>query len=433
MQDKQLKRQQRRYFINTLISFAAIFLLLGIIVFQMVQSSMYEQVDGNLLRFTKNRTLLSNLIERSQNFEAGVPDNMEPPDGERMNNFQEQVILWSADGKILNQNALGSRLSDFEDLTLNTSKLDSVSNMTLTDYNGDTMGFRTIVIKSPENNSQVAYVQVLTNTDQIVRSVENFKMILIICMLGFAAFSILLSYFLSRKFVQPIIHSWRKQQQFVENASHELRTPLTIIQAKLEALFTKPNETIMDASENIALSLNEVQRLSRLTSDLLLLARSDSDAVVLTKEPISIHDFLKKNILPYHEIVEAEGKQFVLELGADKTVKVDPQRIQQMLVILLDNAMKYTQEGESVLVSSSFRNAEWSIKVADTGKGISSENKEHIFERFYREDVSRNRETGGYGIGLSIAMWIVRAHGGKITVSDNLPKGTLFEIRLPQK
>lgn len=432
MQDKQLRKQQNRYFITTLVSFAVIFFLLGIIVFHFVQASMYEQVDNNLMRFTEKRTLLSKMIDRLQNFDSEPPI---PPNGngESMNNFQGEMVLWSEDGEILNQNSLGSRVYDFEDLTLNTEKLDTISNISLTNSNEQELGFRTITVASPLNSSGVAYVQVLTNTDQIVRSVESFKRILVICMLAFAAFTILLSYLLSKKYVEPIIKSWRKQQQFVENASHELRTPLTIIQSKLEDLFTKPNHTIMEESEGIALSLNEVQRLSRLTSDLLLLARSDSDAITISKEPVAVNEFLTQNLNPYQEITEAENKKFELQLSESKTVHMDPSRILQLLVILLDNAMKYTDEGDMIRVASSFRNNEWVIRVSDTGKGIDLENKSQVFERFYREDASRNRETGGYGIGLSIAHWIVESHSGRITVQDNQPKGTVFEIHLPLK
>lgn len=431
----QLYQHQMRYFLSTLVAFAVIFLLLGVIVFQFVQSSMYGQVDTNLTRLTENQRLLSKMIERSQTFDGGMFSRIEPPDDENgmTNSFQEQLILWSSDGEILNQNSLGARLYDFGNLELDTSKLDAITNITLTNSNDQSLGFRTIILKSPRNDYDVAYIQVLTNTDQIVRSVDSFKNILIICMLVFAGLSILLSYFLSKRFVQPIILSWRKQQQFVENASHELRTPLTIIQSKLEGLFTKPSRTIMEESEAIALSLNEVERLSRLTNDLLLLARSDSDAVVLRKEPVAINPFLKKTLHPYQEIMEAEGKTFELELSEDRSIKADPARIQQLLVILLDNAMKYTEAGDKITVSSSYHSTDWVIRVTDTGKGITANNKNQIFERFYREDASRNRETGGYGIGLSIAEWIVSAHDGKISVSDNLPKGTVFEIQIPQK
>ncbi|WP_265457683.1 sensor histidine kinase [Enterococcus sp. HY326] len=462
MGEDSLKKQQTRYFVLTFISFAAIFILLGILVFHFVQTSMYSQVDTNLTKFYSNEKILADTISRTQSIDNTMNsgeltspkiDSKSSDDKEKVDNFQEQIILWSSDGEILNSNSLGIRMYDFVNLSLDTSKLNEITNLSLSDADDQTLGFRSIVVEnntdeedysdqatsetttseSAEAASQVAYVQILTNTDQITQSVHSFRKILIICMLVFAAFSILLSYYLSGRFIQPIIASWRKQQQFVENASHELRTPLTIIQAKLEGLFTKPERTILEESEDIALSLNEVQRLSRLTNDLLMLARSDSDAVLAVKQPTKVNDFLNKTLEPYGEILAAEDKEFSLVLGENRQILIDPEKIQQLLLILIDNAMKYTIAGESVTVVSTFRSNDWLLEVKDTGSGISDEAKAHIFDRFYRADASRNRDTGGYGIGLSIAMWIVKLHGGKISVLDNQPRGTVFQLQLPLK
>lgn len=436
-----LKKQQRRYFFLTFVSFVLIFLLLGILVYHFVQASMYEQVDQSMTKLIEDQELLKKDIKRTKEFnqtQVGPPTKdsaLNELTNEKLDIFQEQIILWSADGEILNRESLGIRQYDFENLTLNTENLNTIQNLNVVSDSDQALGFRsvTIPIENLFENSDIAYAQILTNTDQITRAVQNFRAILIVCMLVFAAFSILLSYYLSGKFVQPIIRSWRKQQQFVENASHELRTPLTIIQSKLEGLFAKPNHTILEESEDIALSLNEVQRLSRLTSDLLMLARSDSDAIVFVKESIDSNTFLEKCLLPYEEIFQAEDKHFELQLGERRKVSIDTERFQQLLVIMIDNAMKYTEKGDQIIVRSAFKNNEWLLQIKDTGKGISDAGKEQIFDRFYREEASRNRQSGGYGIGLSIASWIVTSHKGKISVKDNSPKGTIFEIRIPIK
>lgn len=271
------------------------------------------------------------------------------------------------------------------------------------------------------------------NTDPIKGTIEQVKKILVICMLIFGLLSIGLSYLLSKWSMRPILVSWKKQQEFVENASHELRTPLTIIQAKLEKLFTKPNHTIMEESETIALSLNEVQRLSQLTNDLLLLARSVSNTLTIDKEPVRINQFLTTTLKPYGELATAEGKTFFFEFGEEHTVKIDRKRIHQLLIILLDNALKYTAIGETITVYSEIKSGEWVCKIIDTGLGIEDEKKKAVFERFYRGEQSRNRKTGGYGIGLSIAKWIVDVHKGKIELTDTLPKGTTVVVRLPIK
>ncbi|MBM7688602.1 two-component sensor histidine kinase [Enterococcus ureilyticus] len=430
--NKQLSKKQRvHYFMINLISFASIFLVLGLIVFQLVQTSIYQSVDNDLQRLANDQKFLQHQLLQTERLQGKSPQlskfDTPPP-----NNFQQQVILWSKDGEIVNESELGSRFYDFQNLKLSTDQLHKVTSVQTKDSNDRSLQFHSITIPI-ENQDQIAYIQLLVNTDPIKGTVERFKQILIICMVVFGLLSIGLSYFLSKWFMKPILISWKKQQEFVENASHELRTPLTIIQAKLEKLFTNPNHTILEESETIALSLDEVQRLSQLTSDLLLLARSDSNALTLEKTPVKINCFLNNVLLPYQELALAEDKAFMIDLGEDQQVVFDKKRIHQLLIILLDNALKYTKSGEKIVVFSSVKNNEWLIKISDTGIGILDEKKTAVFERFYRGESSRNRKTGGYGIGLAIAKWIVEEHQGKIELTDTTPKGTTVILHFPVK
>ncbi|WP_348923161.1 sensor histidine kinase [Enterococcus rotai] len=430
--NKQLSKKQRiNYFLINLISFASIFLILGLIVFRLVQTSIYQTVDHDLKRLSQDQKFLSHQllqVERTQ----GDPSQLGKFDTPPPNNFQQQVILWSKEGDILNEAELGSRFYDFQKLTLSTDDLNKITSVQIKDSNNRSLQFRSITLPAT-NSEKVAYVQLLVNIDPIKGTVEQFKQILIICMIIFGLLSIALSYFLSKWFMKPILSSWKKQQEFVENASHELRTPLTIIQTKLEKLFTKPNHTILEESETIALSLDEVQRLSQLTSDLLLLARSDSNSLTLEKEPVKINSFLKTVLIPYQELATAEAKEFIIDLGEEQQLRFDKKRIHQLLIILLDNALKYTAPGEKITVFSTVKNNEWLLKISDTGIGIAAEKKSAVFERFYRGEESRNRKTGGYGIGLAIAKWIVDEHQGKIDLLDTDPKGTTVMLRFPVK
>ncbi|OJG68913.1 hypothetical protein RV09_GL000312 [Enterococcus moraviensis] len=414
-----------------LISFASIFLILGLIVFQLVQTSIYQTVDHDLEKLATDQKFIQHQLMQTKRMQGNSPQlgkfDTPPP-----NNFQQQVILWSKEGEILNETELGSRFYDFQNLQLSTDNLEKIRSVQTKDSNDRSLQFRSITLPV-ENQEEVAYIQLLVNTDPIKGTVEQFKQILIICMIIFGLLSIALSYFLSKWFMKPIMVSWKKQQEFVENASHELRTPLTIIQAKLEKLFTKPNHTILEESETIALSLDEVQRLSQLTSDLLLLARSDSNSLTLEKEPVKINDFLNTVLLPYQELAVAEDKTFIIDLGEEQQLSFDKKRIHQLMIILLDNALKYTAQGERITVFSTVKNNEWSIKISDTGIGITDEKKTAVFERFYRGEESRNRKTGGYGIGLAIAKWIVDEHQGKIELTDTIPKGTTVILRFPVK
>lgn len=429
---KMTRMQQNKMIIMNILAFAIVFVLLGSIIFQMIKVTSYRWVDEESMRIAEDTRMIQNEIihlnDSSTDASEHWFDNEE--DYHRNPPMQTQLIIWSNDGKILNKESLGMRYYDFASMRLNKKILNRVYSRVMLDLSGNKMFFRTITRKMTVNG-HVYYAQVITNVNQIQVTIKQFKKMLFICMLVFWIVSLLLSVFLAKWSMKPIIRSWEKQQKFVENASHELRTPLAIIQAKLEHLFTKPQHTIIQESENIAISLNEVRRLNQLTSDLLLLARSDGNVITLKKEPTELDTYLEKVVMPFEEVAEMNDKTLTYHNTAEQSILIDQQRIHQLLVILIDNALKYTEEGGAVEVDSYIHNRQWVIEVKDNGIGISDENKKRLFERFYRVDEARTREKGGYGLGLSIAKWIVDSHNGNIQVLDNEPKGTIFKVSLP--
>ncbi|MGP5431691.1 two-component system, OmpR family, sensor histidine kinase CiaH [Enterococcus malodoratus] len=436
----EISRKQRlKFFFINVAAFAVIFLLLGFITLQLLQSSAYRQTDLSLKKMAESEHLIQMEINRYQQgnpFLSQQPPNEQDmdqiPDGK--NRFNTQIILWSKDGKILNKEVIGGRFTELEKLSLNTKQLDSIQALNLKNSSDSAqkLSFRSYTIKA-EQNDGIAYIQFLANTNQIADSMKTFETILILCMIAFWLISIGISFYISKMNMQPIMNSWRKQQEFVENASHELRTPLAIIQNSLQQLFTRPDHTILEESEPIAQALNETRRMNSLTEDLLILARSDSNQLLLQKEDVDPKAFIQQLAQPFQEIAEMNDKQFVLENFADQPIAVDEKRIHQVLVILLDNALKYTEAKEKIVLQSAISNDNWLIEVKNNGPSISDEDKKHIFERFYREDRSRSKETGGYGLGLAIAKQIINQHKGKLTVRDWQPKGVVFQIRLPLK
>ncbi len=154
------------------------------------------------------------------------------------------------------------------------------------------------------------------------------------------------SFILSTKTLKPIQEVLRKQTEFVQNASHELRTPLTIIQAKQELLLQEPNSKIIDKSEEIMVTLNETKRLSKLIKDLMILLRGSNStkALQIQKEDVKIDEWIENIVMPYREIVLEQKKTLTLDLHFQKDIGIDTNKIHQLLVILLDNSMKYTEE-----------------------------------------------------------------------------------------
>lgn len=434
--NQELSKKQRWYFFGINVSaFAIVFLLLGFIILQLLNQSAYRQTDLSLTEMTQDQHLLQMEIARFQQNDPFLkqPDTNSPSAKQLGNRFNTQIVLWSQDGEILNKDALGGRFNELQTLTLDTNNLQKITPVAIKgDQDNTAINFRSITIKADVADSQIAYIQILANTDQIASSMATFRSILVICMVIFWLLSIALSYYISKMNMRPIWAAWQKQQEFVENASHELRTPLTIIQNSLQRLFTRPDRTILEESETIAQALNETRRLTGLTSDLLTIARSDSNQLIIEKNEITPNEFIQQLVKPFQEIAEMEEKQFVLENLADRTVSADEKKLHQVLVILLDNALKYTDKNDTILLHSEIINDAWLIEVKNTGPSISDSDKKQIFERFYREDRSRSKETGGYGLGLAIAKQIVTEHKGKITVHDWQPRGVVFQIRLPK-
>jgi two-component system, OmpR family, sensor histidine kinase CiaH len=414
-----------------LIAFTVIFAIFSIIIFSQVQRTLFSKTDEELVSF-KEMILDSN------------PEGMRPPmqkdglqqhrpDKERQRDSPNPriiVVHWDTAGNILNENEIGSSFYEnyLQDYKVDKTKTNEI---TMTAIN-DLYHFRYILFKDKNNQDETAYTQLMINVDAEQTIISNFEKPIIICSAIFIILSISASFILSRKMMNPIIHSWNKQAEFVENASHELRTPLTIIQNKLELLLTVPQERIKDKFENIALSLSETRRLSKLTSDLLTLARADSAETQLMKEAVQIDTLVEDVCAPYKEIAESQDKHFWLNLTCPHEIYADQTRLHQLLVILLDNALKYTGENDSIGVKTYVEDHKIVIEISDTGMGIKEENIPYIFDRFYREDKARSRETGGMGLGLSIAQWIVSKHGGTIKVKNNQTKGSTFKVRLPK-
>ncbi|MFP7298970.1 sensor histidine kinase [Neobacillus niacini] len=425
---KIFRQQQLKFMVLNLLAFTIIFAIFGVIIFSQVQNTLYSKTDEELLSF-KNK-ISDHPAVKSPMPNKGLDPNG-PPNGRQKNpNPRIMVVKWSEDGQILNKDEIGTLLYEnyLYDYQLDKTNIDQV---TMTQIH-DLYDFRYILIEDTNEGDEIAYTQLMINVDPEQLILNNFGKLIIICSAIFIVLSISASYLLSKKMMKPIIHSWNKQAEFVENASHELRTPLTIIQNKLELLLTSPQEKIASKFENIALSLAETRRLSKLTSDLLTLARADSSETQLVKQMIHVDSFVQNVCVPYSEIAESQDKHFWLNLSSDFQIEADEVRLHQLLVILLDNALKYTSENDSIGVKMYSEENRIVLEVSDTGIGIKEENHKQIFERFYREDKARTRESGGVGLGLSIAQWIVEQHKGTIKVIPNPSKGTTFKIKLPK-
>ena len=222
--------------------------------------------------------------------------------------------------------------------------------------------------------------------------------------------------------------AYQAQQRFVSDASHELRAPLTAIQGNLELLRLHPDMPVADRDEALAEVERETNRLTRLVADLLALARADA-GVMLPHRPVDLDAVVLDAFRTARQL--AAGQELALEPFEPVQVVGDEDRLKQLVLILVDNALKYTSTGGQVTLGLCRRKEVAEILVRDTGVGIAPEDLGHVFERFYRADPARGRDPGGTGLGLPIARWIARQHGGDVTLESAPGQGTLAIIRLP--
>jgi len=429
MSNKVNRAQQWRLFVNNFIGFTIIFVLLGVIVFVLFRNAMLTSTD-QALRVERSSRLNGDMMAKKPIVQGKQPGK-QAQTGKAIHPFMTTTLIFNDKGKIANHVQLGSRYDTLKNITLDKSQVGQLHTIQV----GGRYNFRTLLVKVPKSNSDklVAgkYLLIMENIDPQKAAMSNFTRVLLITMGIFWLLSILMSIWMSRLTMRPILKSWGRQTEFVGNAAHELRTPLTIIQNKLELLLTKPNDKIIDQAENIAIANSESQRLQKLTQDLLALARSDSNTLQTNFENTHVASFLQRTVEPYTEIAASQGKQLVLAPVADFRATLDQNLIHQLMNILIDNALKYSPKGSTITLSAKVVGRKWQLIVADQGIGVGEDERKRIFDRFYRVDSSRSRQTGGNGLGLSIAHWIVNLHHGNIAVKANYPQGSQFVTTLP--
>jgi two-component system, OmpR family, heavy metal sensor histidine kinase CusS len=225
--------------------------------------------------------------------------------------------------------------------------------------------------------------------------------------------------------------SFARITRFTGDASHELRTPVSLIRTEAEVAMRKVR-TEAEYREALAHILSEADRTTHMIEELLALARADSGADSLLLQQKDVGELLREVTDGWRRAVEDKGLQFVVALPSGQLpASADSSALRRVFDILLDNALRYTPAPGEVGVKAEIEGGALRVDVQDSGIGISAEDLPRIFERFYRADPARNRESGGAGLGLAIAQWIVRRHGGTIEVQSVVGKGSRFTVRLP--
>lgn len=238
---------------------------------------------------------------------------------------------------------------------------------------------------------------------------------------GYAVTAVAVGFFAGR-FIRPVAESYEKQKRFITDAGHEIKTPLTIISANVDVLK-------MDLGENECLEdiQQQARRLTTLTNDLVYLARMEESQASLQMIEFPVSEIILDAVLPFQTLARARDRELVFQVQPLLSMWGNDKTISQLVALLLDNAVKYSSPGDRVSLDFGKQGRKLVLTVGNpSATPITDEILRHVFDRFYRADPARNSETGGHGVGLSIARTIVKAHGGKI--SANSPDGKRFLV-----
>ncbi|WP_339787904.1 HAMP domain-containing sensor histidine kinase [Paenibacillus sp. FSL R7-0313] len=241
-------------------------------------------------------------------------------------------------------------------------------------------------------------------------------------------------YFLSRYFanrsIAPVREAFEKQKQFIGDASHELKTPLAIINTNADVLLANQEDTIANQAKWLHYIKSETERMTGLTNDLLYLTQMDDSRSTMIHAKFNMSDAVESIILPMEAVIFEKNISLDYNIEPNLMVHGNSEQIKQVILILLDNAVKYSGPKGAVNVTLQKQNNDVMLAVSNTGEGIAPEHLDRIFDRFYRTDSSRARKHGGHGLGLAIARSIVDQHKGEVYARSVVGEGATFYVRL---
>lgn len=396
-------------FLNSLV-FILLMVVLGVMIYHYTEKQIYKDINKSLEEAVES---------------VSHPDQREVGRGP-VGDPQISLIKWTEDKEIdsISQNII-NYASEFENFyPKDYDRI--VEKQTVSGYS-----YNTIAVKVKMEDGTKETFQFIRSTNPETSMLNRLIIIMTLGVLAGSIFAILAGYFLAGRALVPIQKSWESQQQFVSDASHELRTPLAVIQSRTDLLFQEPDATIQEKAIDISVISKETRRLNKLVTSLLTLARSDSNQMEISKQEFALDVLIQEVIDQYADIAEFQGKRIYTDTITPIKLIGDKERIHQLLVILVDNSMKFTDEGGTIAINAAAKAHTIELEVKDNGIGIPKQDISKIFNRFYQVEQSRT-DIEGTGLGLSIAKWIIDKHSGTIRVDSELEKGTRFEITFPK-
>lgn len=281
---------------------------------------------------------------------------------------------------------------------------------------------------SPEDGGyKIIFLDVTSRYTYLKNLIYTFLLVALLTLIAIY----FISRFFSNKSISPIKEAFDKQKQFISDASHELKTPLTVINTNTDVLLSNSEDIIKNQCKWIYYIKSEVERMTKLTNDLLYLAQVDHSDIRFIFNDFNFSETVEEVILTMEALIYENNLLFYYDIEPDVISYGNTEQIKQVTMILLDNALKYTNSKGKIDLYLKKYNNKAVMTISNTGRGIPEEHLNHVFDRFYRIDKSRSKESGGYGLGLAIAKTIIEQHGGKISAKSNANENTIFTVEIP--
>lgn len=414
----------------TLINLATVLLILTFIfsgTYILLNKQLNTQVDNIMNGFLKlgSEGKISDLLNIPQPSAMGEKNKPTDLFGGRNNPpelFNCFIVKVNTSGKIIeaSKNNILNEIDTNELIKksmINTQLKGSIS----TDYGT----FRYIASRDKQSRFIVFY------NESMQKSFLNLLIIIfiVIGIIGvFLAF--LSSYFVANKALVPIKQAWLKEKTFIADASHELRTPLAIIRTNMEIVMDNGNETVKSQENWLSNIQYEYMKMAKLVDDLLFLAREDNKNKAVNISAINLSEIILQACNAFKPLANEKEIELLVDIERGIVIPGDDIKMNRLICILIDNAIKYTESTGRIEVSCKHCDKHSIITVSDSGIGISKDDISKIFQRFYRADKSRNSETEGIGLGLSIVDSIIKQFNGTMRVSSIVGKGSTFEVEI---
>jgi signal transduction histidine kinase len=422
------KRIRLRLTIGYIGILALILVLFGSIVVVGFSQQTTAQQDELLMQEAESKQSLF----YSDDDEDNADSDNEDDDGRVNGNSTDESegVAWAAltpDGRLIEQSSRASSLG--LPSTEQIQQAASQGKMTAATIEGSDAGARVVSVPVVRSGEVVGVVQAAQSLDVVRETVDRLIFVLVPIGLVALALAAVGGLFMSSRAMRPVQSAFDKQRKFIGDASHELKTPLTLIRADAEVVTRDPTNPRTQKLMNHL--LDETDRMNSLLSNLLILARLDAGELALAHQPFNLGEVLTEIADRLAARAAAEGVRLELDVYGKLPASGDRERTSQILVALLDNALRHTPSGGRITIEGTLSDGWAEALASDTGSGLPPEHLLRIFDRFYRAEEARTREEGGTGLGLAIARDLARAQGGDLTASNAQEGGAVFRLKLP--